>query len=127
MWTSVNPSIPLVFFLLIRSSAAGSLLPAMANLHAGGCGVSPEGPERSEGAAKRLYTSRSAAFLQLRATAHLTPIRKARGHCRMSRFLSVPASRSVTKYPFGTCGGMRVLPFFVRRLSRPQWGRSTVH
>ena len=57
MWTSVNPPVPLSFFFSCRPSVAGSWLPAMASLHAGGCGVSPEGPERSGGAAKRLDAS----------------------------------------------------------------------
>ena len=57
-----TPRFLFLFFLCYRPFVAGSLLPAMASLHAGGCGVSPEGPERSGGAVKRLDASRPPAF-----------------------------------------------------------------
>ena len=47
---------------LRRSAMAGSVLTAMVNLFAAGGVGSPEGPERSEGAAKQLDTTRTAAF-----------------------------------------------------------------
>ena len=85
MWTSVNPRIPLSFFFQSRSSAAGTLLPAMPNFHAGGCGVSPDGPERSGLTRRGRRRSRRAV------NTRLTPVYRARVRSRAGLLSFVPA------------------------------------
>ena len=65
-----------------RSVTTGSTLPVVINPCAAGLAVSPEGPERSGGAAKRLDTASPAAFLASTAFAAFTRRPSCRGRPR---------------------------------------------